>query len=697
MPIGAEVIYRHLIADENGIVGSITPLATPSIDATPFSKWKVDNARNAVLDKVSPIHYRAQAMYDGDHWQSGWGWIGPHPDPINDEMSEVQSAWKEIGAGFVSRNVVREIARRFRRAAMGREPRWALVPRDMSVLEDVAPAPEPPKIAPATDERGNSNGSRPDRRRALRSERNVTKRATKKKIPVELQKLIDEASRSLTLWWDERGLHEMLQKVITTLQMPSGRACVRIYVPDGLRRVRPASAPNARAKRTLDASTSLDDALAKLFPEHPLPTHSVVHEDAKTKRKVGVVFYRVSDEQNTAGRELVELTYLDDSGKQTLVRTIDNDRSSTAVPLELGGKLLTYEATMEPIITEQMIELQRALNLALTMLPRNITTSGFLNRIIANGMLPGHWEVVDGKRTGKYIVTDLPTFGAGFTNYITGQEQKNKDGSTSLATVGVHETPPVDPTPTLRGVRGLYETMLEEGEQGHVLDRSADNANSGNSKEQGRAGFESASDEIATRVNRLGRWLLETSLAAAEVLMGAPGKYTGKLRVVFECRTRIGPVSNEERTSWMTAGEKGFVAIDTVREAIGVYDTDAEQDKIDAQEGGQIDLRIRQANAFKMFIDSKLHGELAGELVGFSEELLAKIGASFDETIEREEQQKEAELQNAQAIAQTSATAKQGQGAGGGRPTGNKAPPPRQGQSKTTQKQSAKNRKAPTP
>jgi len=689
MPIGSELIYRHEIEDA-AIVGSIFPVATPALDATPFSKWKTQNASQAINSALSPIHYRAQQMYEGNHWQGGWGWIGPHPDPVDDPQQEVTEAWAEIGAGFVSRNVVREIARRFRRAAMGREPRWALVPRDMNALEETTDS-EPSPIIPPPKETADPNARARDRQRFAKESK-----PKRKKIPDKLKKLIDEASRSLTLWWDDRGIHELFQKIITTLQMPSGRAIMRIYVPDGLRQVRVESADGTRTRR-LGTSTTLDDALAKLYPEHPTPFDSVVYEDAKTKRKCGVVKYTIADESSASGRELVELTYLDEKGEQTLVRTIDGDKESAAVPLELGGRLLVYEATMEPIITEQMIQLQRALNLALTMLPRNITTSGFLNRIITNGKLPGYWEVdANNKRTGKYIVTEIPTFGAGYTNYIKGEEVANKDGTKTLTPVGIHETPPVDPTPTLRGARGLYEAMLEEGEQDHILNRSADNANSGRSQEQGRAGFESASDELATRINRMGRWFIETSLAAAEHMMGTPGKYTSQLRAVFECRTKIGPVSTDERASYITAYEKGVIALETAQEAIGVYDVDAERDKIDTQEGGAIDLRIRQANAFKMFIDSKLHGELAGELVGFDPELLARIGASFDESVEREAEQAQAQLETQVNVAETRAKAGVGQGVGGGRPSGAKKPGKRQGQSKLTQKQSEKDRKRPT-
>lgn len=702
MPIGSEVIARHIYADENGIIGSITPLRVPTIDATPFSRWKRQNAESAVTRRVHPLHARAVDMYDGNHWQGGWGWIGPKPHPQLDGPTDIQEAVTDIMNGFVSRNVVREIARRFRRAAMGREPRWALVPRDMSALKQADPdagdddddetTPVEPEPTPTADPTSRARQRQQQRRRT----RAKSKRA-KPKIPKELQSLIDEASRAITLWWDERGVHELLQKFITTLQMPSGRAAMRIYLPDGFRTT--VVGENGARTRRLAGSTSLDDALAKLYPEHPLPTQSVVYEDPQTKRKCGVTIYSVPDESNSAGRVVVELTYLDDAGAQTIVRTLtgDAEQSSSAGGVDLGGRLLMYEATMEPIITEQMIEMQRALNLALTMLPRNITTSGFLSRIITNGKLPGHWEVVDGKRTGKYIVDELPIFGPSMTNYIKGEEVKNKDGTSTLANVGVHESPPVDPTPTIHGVRGIYESMLEEGEQDHVLDRGADNANSGRSKEQGRAGFESASDEIATRVNRMGRWLLETLLACAEVLMGQPGKYTSKLRVVFECRTKVGPVSTDERASYINAYEKGVIALETAQEAIGVYDVDAERDKIEAQEGGAIDLRIRQANAFKMFIDAKLHGELAGELVGFSPDLLERIAQSFDEALEREAEQKAAELENATKIAETGAAARGvGQGVGGGRPSGNKSPPNRQGASKLTQKQSNKDRARPS-
>src|SRR3954469_20377902 len=56
------------------------------------------------VGQTLPADYRfARAMYDGDHWQGGWGWAGPVPLPNEAQ----QYVWSLIATGFVSRNVLR--------------------------------------------------------------------------------------------------------------------------------------------------------------------------------------------------------------------------------------------------------------------------------------------------------------------------------------------------------------------------------------------------------------------------------------------------------------------------------------------------------------------------------------------------------------------------------------------------------------
>ena len=273
----------------------------------------------------------ARDFYRGDHWRDGQGWIGQRP---GGEQERAMLA--AIAAGFVSKNVAAEVVNRHRDAVLGREPRWGFVPR-----RPLAEGEEP---------------TEPE------------------------QALADEAGAALTEWWDARRPLETVQRAVA-LALTTGRATLRLYVPAGLRdQAGKVSAPDLVAALGLIRPHLPEPGTAGVFPDGDLEG-----VEAETGAEVGV--YAISRNN----QESAELCYLDEQGG-TVLRVVGEgggEGGGEAAALPLGGRLLLYELTRDALLTPQVRQLQKALNLDLTQMMRNVNLAGSLERVIVNAQKPG--------------------------------------------------------------------------------------------------------------------------------------------------------------------------------------------------------------------------------------------------------------------------------------------------------------------
>lgn len=518
----------------------------------------------------------------GNHWQDGAGWIGPRPMGGEEGAQEVLA---EIARGFTSRNVVAEIIERHVSAVLGREPAWTFTPR-----------------------------------RALKEDEEPNEQEARS---------IDEAEVFLTTWWDERDLNGWLQRAITTLLWAS-RAPFRLYVPTGLlAEERRRNGDGAEDVQRVVRASSIDQALGVIFPDHPDVESATVATNDDTKRPVGIFLYE------RQGREHAELTFLDESTvdtngvRRTVIRSLAGDGSSEVVH-DLGGRITMMELRRPLFITTQIQQGQRALNLALSMIPRNVVTGGFLERVIMNAQMPGEWEDVtdeNGQPTGeKRFKPDPYHTGAGTTNFLSGIEYTDAEGKTHLASPSVAWREPVDVSSSEKAKRAHYQDILEEADQAHVL-IAGDATASGVSREQARMDFLWSLMLTVPRVNALGRWLLETALAMAETFIGKPGQYTKPLRATFVCRVDAGPLSADERRMIVESADKGYIARETAMSMLGVEDVDAELAKIAEQTGSMLDLSKKQAEALSAWTTAGISLEVAAKLIGLSDEQLKLLMA----------------------------------------------------------------------
>lgn len=518
-------------------------------------------------------------MLEGDHWLGGIGWIGPRPGPTEDGSQETMAL---IAAGFISQNAIGEVIQRHIAGILGKEPHWSLSPR-----------------------------------RALKPDEEPT---------AEELALIGEAEAALTEWWDTRKIHKLMHDAARTL-LYARRAPVRLFVPRGKLRAVNQTGEDGRV-RTVSVVEAADvrEGLTKIYPDAPLPEKGAVVEDPDSRELVGVVLFTRGETITGTGTpiEVAELTYLAEPNAggepSTIIRQATRERQGGAtVRHDLGGRLPMFEMQRPAFVTSQMFQLQRALNLSLSALPRNVITGGWLERVITNAQMPGKFVADPTRAAGKRWVADRHTTGAGVTTYLKGLRTVDANGADMYANPGIQWRQPTDVEPTVEAQEALYRAILREAKQEHALMTQSVNA-SGMSREQARADFEMTLQPSAAEVNALGRWILETALAMAEAFAGQPGQYTKILRAVFECVIDTGPITADERTALDSSVEAGTLSRETAMSRGGILDTAAEMARIERDPTAQLDNLERRVTAWGSLVGQGADMEGAAIAVGFTDE-----------------------------------------------------------------------------
>lgn len=495
-----------------------------------FDAWTYEQLLAAIPDRTAGWLAANAAFYHGDHWQNGEAWTGPRLATTHPLYSET---WLAIQQAFVSSNKVREIVRRESQSAVGDEPAWSLTPRRGLAQDEQPTAAE--------------------------------------------QALIDEAEAIFQGWWDARRAHRFLKEAITTAAWAK-RGLLRLFVPPG------------RLVDGLLPTVPIEAAADYLYLHCPEPQQAAVAIDANTQAEIGIYQYQYRETVGGETVERMELCYRQDGGMLTLLRVTDASGRDVQEPaaLDLGGRLMLHEIRRPGLITEQMRSLQKSLNKTLTMMDRNGTQGGFLERIVTNAQLPGRMEPDPDHPGLERFVAEPMHLGPGTTNFLAGVVLTDANGNQSIATPGVHYRDPVSPATFIETKNALYRAMLEECQQLHVL-MATDATASGESRKQARAEFEQAVALPASLAEDALRWLIETLLTLTALFAGQPGRYAG-LRANVSARVDLGPVTAEEikaNTEQVTAE---LLSPETAMSRNGVRDVPAEQARIAEAQAAKADL-----------------------------------------------------------------------------------------------------------
>ena len=538
----------------------------------PLAEMAPHEAREELRKAQAKEAPENQLFYDGDHYQDGRGYIGPMPGPNEPGAARVIT---ELRKGFTSRNAVAEVTQRHANGVAGREFVWGLTP--IRALEQ--------------DEGPNA----------------------------EEQALIDRGEAALTPWWDARGIHAKLLDAVCTC-LHQRRAVVRIYVPEGrLTRVNvtrdtPEGPQQFSELRAM--APSVEAALDMIYVDTPHPSKAAVLQDELTVEDVGVHALRV-DDQDYVDIYFVRRGASFQPGVTVARRT--GDSVSVDYEYQLGGRLLLGQLERPLFITPQVQQQQRALNLAQTMIPRNLVTAGFLERIIRGAQMPGK-EVEDPTVPGgkRWVPGEYET-GPGTTTWLKPIAYTDTEGKLHLSNPDVSFREPVSPEHAIAGAAAHYTSILHETDQLHHL-ITGDATASAVSRVEARLDFLHSLRRTQAPLQRLGRWLLETVLALAEAIAEVPGEYTGILRGDFNCRLQVGQLTSDEQTALVQLVEAGLVSREDAMALLGTDDVDAAIARINSQPGAMLDLLKRQFETLLAGINAHLAAEAVIPLLGLNHE-----------------------------------------------------------------------------
>lgn len=503
------------------------------------------------------------AFYAGDHLQKSndyGGYIGERPAAdatYGDFMARVEK-------GFISANKVKEFCDRHTNGVLGREPLW----------------------------------------------RNVFPSVAKDKLTDAQKAIMAEADAALVEMWNSREFLLFMQNVAATALLEEKCA------------VRPFILPKSRDKNgALLKQKSLTDALKLLRFEVVTSDKGGVFEDEDTFEEFGL--YAFEDVKTKTKR--AEITYVDQSGI-TQLKIIDHRDVSEVKQIfrtasggnyiskaetfgaqtyslgDLKGRLFLYEFKREMFITEQVRQLQKCLNLDLTMMMRNINLAGFRQKTITNAQKPQvSVRMTDAEGAVQTIKQDVPLrAGLLSTPFLNGLPIYGKDAQQNQVIVGytnpnINIADPVSVDTFVESLKTFYEMMLAEVYQLHVA-IAGDAMASGKSRQEARAEFEKSLMKTKVALDALGRWLIEVSLFFAANL--CERREFLDLRCDFGAIVDAGTPDAGERQQNVTEWQAGAISRETMLSRNGVEDTDVETLKISSDDGYQFNLLARAAKAY---------------------------------------------------------------------------------------------------
>lgn len=475
----------------------------------------------------------ATHFYSGNHWQDGRGYIGQLPPRA---LPGYASILADLKSGFVSENVIREVVDTHTGGLLGREPIWSFLPAD------------------------------------------PTRQINREDRP----QFENQTGETLTPWWNRRKGLKQFQKA-TQILLCEGRAVYRLFF--------------SRVNNDQEVSArDLPAALNLIYCEVVHADRGGVFTDPDTQQDIGVFLFEEHDSDGNVTANCAELSFLDDAG-DTICRVVrDKGDPSEYGPYALGGHLLVYEIQRDPLITEQVQSNQRCVNLAHTMMMRNVNMAGSRERTITNAQPPlprlpddkaqqlvPETTKVDGRFPGTYRT------GPNAVNFLMGVPIYSEDGQTIVGYTNpnVNVSDPV-PVATFQDTISTQKTAIySQCHQRHVL--IVDKADtSGRAREVARREFERSLKKTKTELDAMGRWKLEATLRLAAQISGQSSRYLG-LRADFNALIDAGepdPAMIQQALELRKPGGLRMFPVisdETCRNICGVDDAGAELKRIEAE------------------------------------------------------------------------------------------------------------------
>lgn len=477
--------------------------------ATPDT-WTYDDAKGRVsVPAWLPSH---RAFAEGDHLQTKLvgvtpgltsmggapGWIAPMP-PMGSK--HYQSYLDGITRTFVSANKVAEVQWRHTSGVVGRQPA-----------------------------------------------RSFEGKTEEQKLTEEQARLKRQADAWMSERWEREKMHGGLQTAVANL-LCAGRQPARLFLPR-------AYLWNGKGDTKVLPRVNLEEMLKLMRLQYPAPEHCSVYVDPETFDPVGIFLYAENNQK------LVELTWVDRATGFTHVRIAGSSGTVEETAYDFGGLMPIFEMRRSPLITPQIIQNQKALNLALSSVPRNVWAAGARARTAFNVEPPADDETMD--------------WGAPVINFMEGRAIKNERGEVvDYATPTMQVEEPVEVGPSRDAVDLHDWQILAEARQLHAL-MSADAAASGISRIVARVEFLGSLGETKPAADACMEWQMDCRMAMAEAFVGgkpnqrAPHPYTALLKADAECKLDPGPITPEERQALDQMVQSGRLSDETAMVLMGI-------------------------------------------------------------------------------------------------------------------------------
>ena len=480
---------------------------------------------------------KSRSLYmQGDHWQGGAGWVGPSPEGAT--PGDVRdAALGLVKKAFVSKGLIKSACVRHRDAVVSREPLWTFGP-DRPLKRDEQPT-------------------------------------------AQEQALMGELNAALTPWWDDGGMLATWQSAVLTL----------LWASEGAKLTGAPMRLHIKASATVNGGIprgSLSKTIDAVGFSHLSPLNAGVVRDADGAPLYGYYSYPEGDKQRL---EIVALAETLDSdlvrtatpyarrireGDTVILITEDGEvRDAAAYPL--GGLLTIYEMRREPLITPPAVALQKAADMAYTMMTENVIESGFLERTLLNAQIPGRWvkngePVAEGTEGAEFVPSPMQV-GTGTMQAFGGMPIYDESGQ-----IRGYTTPSVqyrEPTPVTiyrETIQELVHAFLEEVAQLHIL-ISGDSTASGKSRIQATNDFVASLGTTASELEAGIRWQLTAASRLASYFSGnKPTRYDG-LRPVVDARLSAVQPTREDADVAVLLREQGLIDTEEAMSRVGVEDT----------------------------------------------------------------------------------------------------------------------------
>lgn len=393
--------------------------------------------------------------------------------------------------------------------------------------------------------------------------------------------LEQEAEALAAFWWRSARNHpERAIRLATLAARREGRGALRFRVAAGL--LRKGADGAYRVRPDLDMA-----GIARFIRLENIaaPEQCRVWENADDFSRHALYSYT-----DALGKDAAEVCTVTDDGKTTLRVLKSEDGESSNVTLDLGGRITFIELSIEPLITEQVLQNQMAYNTASTMILRNTELAGFIERYGVN-LEPPFEQTPDPNNPGQFVRKYLPVkTGAGSINlwrqatYDKTDAQGNYLGEEALGRNSQYgRFEPVSPDSLTTAAAHNKANLYDEVGQTYAL-MGSDATASGRSREVAIADFNTIRQEVIDLGTNVISEVQETFLALVSALANLPGHFAD-IQVQGQVRSQIVPPSAADRKANLDDAEAGVISAQTARQRQGIDEG--------AQEDAQIEREIQ--------------------------------------------------------------------------------------------------------